>query len=99
MKIRNVGVMSPGDMGQAVALQVKAKGMNGLTALEGRSDRTRELARQAGLTDLGTVAQLVAECDIVLSIMDPGSAVKFARVVSDALRTTGRRTLIVDCNA
>src|SRR5262245_34132752 len=99
MKIERVGVMSPGDMGQAVAIQLKAKGLQVYTGLEQRSERTRTLAREAGLTDVGTVTRLVAECDVVLSIMDPGSAVAFARVAADALRATGRQTLIVDCNA
>jgi 3-hydroxyisobutyrate dehydrogenase-like beta-hydroxyacid dehydrogenase len=99
MKIENIGVMSPGDMGQAVAVQLKAEGYNILTALEGRSDRTRALARQAGLIDAGSVTRLVADCEVVLSIMDPGSAADFARVAADALRATGRHSLIVDCNA
>jgi len=99
MKIANIGVMSPGDMGQAVALQLKANGFNVCTALEGRSDRTRALAREAGLTDAGSIGQLVAQCDVVLSIMDPGSAVDFARLAADGLRATGSNTLIVDCNA
>ena len=34
MKIENVGLMSPGDMGQAVAMQIKAKGLNVYTALD-----------------------------------------------------------------
>jgi len=99
MKIENVGLMSPGDMGQAVAIQIKAKGLNVYTALGRRSERTRVLAREAGITDVGTVARLVAECDVVLSIMNPGAAVDFAREASDALRASGRQTLIVDCNA
>jgi len=99
MNIENVGVMSPGDMGQAVAAQLRANGLHVSTALEQRSERTRALAREAGLKDVGTVARLVAECDVVLSIMDPGAAVDFARVAANALRATGRHTLIVDCNA
>ena len=99
MKIETIGVMSPGDMGQAVSLQLKARGLNVCTGLEHRSERTRALARDAGLIDLGTVTRLVEECDVVLSIMDPGAAVGFAGVAADALRATGRHTLIVDCNA
>jgi 3-hydroxyisobutyrate dehydrogenase-like beta-hydroxyacid dehydrogenase len=99
MNIKSVGVMSPGDMGQAVAIQLQAKGLKVYTALERRSERTRSLARDAGLTDVGTVARLVAECEVVLSIMDPGAAVDFACVAADALRATDRHTLIVDCNA
>jgi 3-hydroxyisobutyrate dehydrogenase-like beta-hydroxyacid dehydrogenase len=99
MKIERVGVMSPGDMGQAVAIQLKARGLNVCTALERRSERSRVLAREAGLTDVGALERLVAECDAVLSIMDPGAAVDFARAAAHALRSTGRNTLVVDCNA
>jgi hypothetical protein len=41
MKIERVGVMSPGDMGQAVAIQLKVRGLNVCTALERRSERSR----------------------------------------------------------
>lgn len=99
MKIATIGVMSPGDMGQAVAIQLKAEGFTVCTALEHRSERTRALAREAGLTDVGGLANLVTQCNVVLSILDPGAALAFAREAADALRATGRRTLIVDCNA
>jgi 3-hydroxyisobutyrate dehydrogenase-like beta-hydroxyacid dehydrogenase len=99
MQIETVGVMTPGDMGQAVAQQIKAKGLRVCTALDQRSERSRALAREAGLIDVGTVARLVAECNVVLSIMNPGAALDFAREAADALRASGGRTLIVDCNA
>jgi 3-hydroxyisobutyrate dehydrogenase-like beta-hydroxyacid dehydrogenase len=66
MRIETVGLMTPGDMGQALALQIKARGLTVCTALDRRSERSRALAREAGLTDLGTLARLVAECDVVL---------------------------------
>ncbi len=99
LEIRKVGLMSPGDMGQAVAIQLKARGLIVCTALAHRSERTRALAREAGLVDVGTIPRLVVECDVVLSIMNPGSAVAFAREAADALRATGSHTLVVDCNA
>ena len=99
MNLRTVGLMTPGDMGQAVSLQLKAKGLNVCTALAQRSERSRALAREAGLTDLGTIARLVAECDVVLSIMNPGAALDFAREATAALRACRRPTLVVDANA
>jgi 3-hydroxyisobutyrate dehydrogenase-like beta-hydroxyacid dehydrogenase len=99
LKIKSVGLMSPGDMGQALAIQIQEKGLNVYTALEHRSERTRTLAREAGLTDVGTIARLVAECDVVLSVLNPGAALDFAGEVANALRATGSHTLIVDCNA
>lgn len=99
MQIKTVGLMTPGDMGQAVAMQIKARGFTVCTALDQRSERSRALAREVGLTDVGTIARLVAESDVVLSVMNPGAAVDFAREAADALRTSGRHTLVVDCNA
>jgi 3-hydroxyisobutyrate dehydrogenase-like beta-hydroxyacid dehydrogenase len=99
MRIETIGLMTPGDMGQALAVQLKAKGMTVCAALNRRSERSRALARAAGLTDLGAVERLVAECDVVLSVMNPGAALDFAREAADALRTSGRGTLVVDCNA
>ena len=99
MQIEKIGLMTPGDMGQAVATQIQARGLTVCTALDGRSERSRALAREAGLTDVGSIARLVAECDVVLSIMNPGAALDFAREAAVALRACGRQTLIVDCNA
>ena len=94
-----IGLMTPGDMGQAIALSIKAKGHSVYTALEGRSERSHRLAREAGLMDLVTTRRLIAECDVVLSVMDPGAALGFGKSAASALRACGRNTLIVDCNA
>lgn len=99
MNIQNIGVMSPGDMGQAIALQLKRKGFHLYTALDQRSDRSRALAREAGLTDLGSIARLTEQCDLILSIMNPAAALGFADELARALRANGCRPLLVDCNA
>ena len=60
MKFEKVGFMTPGDMGQAVAAQIKAQGFTVCTALDKRSERSRALAREAGLTDVGSITRLVS---------------------------------------
>jgi 3-hydroxyisobutyrate dehydrogenase-like beta-hydroxyacid dehydrogenase len=99
MKIENIGVMSPGDMGQAVALQLKQKGFNVCTALDKRSTRSKTLAQQAGLTDVGSIGKLIETCEVILSIMNPGAALDFASELAQALSVTQRKPLFVDCNA
>lgn len=99
MQIRNIGVVSPGDMGQAIAARLKESGCNVFTALDGRSARTRALANEAGLTDCGSMDGLVATCDMILSILNPGAAVDNARAVAAALGKTGKKTVFADCNA
>jgi 3-hydroxyisobutyrate dehydrogenase-like beta-hydroxyacid dehydrogenase len=99
MQIRNVGVVSPGDMGQAIAGRLKESGMNVYAALDGRSERTRALAREAGLTDCGSMEKLVATCELVLSVINPGEALNVARLAAAAMRKTGRRIAFADLNA
>ena len=41
MGFRRIGIMSPGDMGQAIGAQLKAAGYDVCTALDARSDRSR----------------------------------------------------------
>lgn len=99
MEIKNIGVMSPGDMGQAVAQQLKQNGFNVCTALDKRSARSKALAQQAGLTDLGSIENLTGKCDVILSIMNPAAALDFAGEVAQALGAAPRKPLFVDCNA
>lgn len=99
MKLQEIGIVSPGDMGQAVAQSLKAAGFSVHAALEGRSPRTQALAGSAGLHDCGNLENMVATCDVVLSILNPAAAVENARAVAAAINKTGRRILFVDCNA
>jgi 3-hydroxyisobutyrate dehydrogenase-like beta-hydroxyacid dehydrogenase len=99
MQIRNVGVVSPGDMGQAIAGRLKESGLNVYVALDGRSERTKMLAREADLTDCGSMEKLVATCELVLSVINPGEALNVARQAAAAMRKTGRRIAFADLNA
>jgi 3-hydroxyisobutyrate dehydrogenase-like beta-hydroxyacid dehydrogenase len=99
MKIENIGVMSPGDMGQAIAQQLKQKGFNVCTALDKRSARSKALARDAGLTDVGSIENLTAKCEVILSVMNPAAALEFASELAQALHANKRQPLFVDCNA
>lgn len=100
MELNNsIGITSPGDMGQGVALCLKTTGFNVCMASDGRSARTRALGEKAGLTDCGSLEKLVQTCDMVLSILDPGAAVTNARAVAAACLATGRKIVFVDCNA
>lgn len=99
MQIRNVGVVSPGDMGQAIAGRLKESGLNVYVALDGRSERTRALAREAALTDCGSMEKLVVTCELVISVINPGEALNVARQAAAAMKKTGRMIAFADLNA
>lgn len=95
----NVGIVSPGDMGCRMARALMQGGVAVRASLAGRSERTRALAREAGIADSGTLADLMRASDIVLSIVVPEQAVAAARDVARAMGESGRRPVYVDCNA
>lgn len=99
MTFKTIGVMSPGSMGQAIAQQLQRNGFTVYSALDGRSARSRALADEAGIADLGNLDKLAAECDVILSIMNPGAALEFAQNLASAIKRAGTQPLVVDCNA
>ncbi len=98
-QFRRIGIMSPGDMGQAVAQRLKELGFEVSTALDARSERTRALAREAGIRDCANLAGLLASTDLVLSILDPGSAMALAKDAAAIMPTLAARPVFADCNA
>lgn len=99
MALRAVGLLSPGDMGHVVGQVLVDHGMQVLTCLQGRSERTRVLTQKAKIAVVETYGQLVRKVDLVLSILVPAEAGKAARLVAEALRETGEKVVYVDCNA
>jgi len=99
MQLGKIGVVSPGDMGQAIAKRIGESGFEIFTALEGRSERTKRLASEAGLTDCGSLEKLVATCDMIVSVLNPGEASSVARNAADAMKASGRRIAYADLNA
>ncbi len=94
-----IAILSPGDMGHTVGDVLRQNGLRVITCLEGRSQRTCDLAQKAGIEDVPTYPQLVTEADLILSIMVPAQAINAAESVADALQQTDTPLTYADCNA
>ena len=99
MSDKTVGLLSPGAMGSVVGRVLIEHGVTVLTCLEDRGPATRERAREAGIEDVPSYGDLVAQADLLLSILVPSETLSAARRVATALRQTGRSICYVDCNA
>ncbi|MEO7725725.1 MAG: DUF1932 domain-containing protein [Burkholderiales bacterium] len=99
MQIRKIGITSIGDMGGQVAVRLTKAGYEIFTSLEGRSKRTAALSVKAGVTDCGSVEQLVSTVDVIISVLDPAHAVTKAREVAAAIKATGKKIMFVNGNA
>lgn len=94
-----VGILSPGDMGHTVGNVLRQNGLRVITCLEGRSQRTRQLADKAGIVDVPTYPEFVTEADLILSIMVPAQAMSAASAVAEALQQVDTSLTYADCNA
>ena len=99
MQIQTVGILSPGDMGQAIASVLNQNGLKTIAALDDRSPRTRQLAAAGNIQDVGSLRQLVIESDVVLSVLVPAAAIEAANLVAEVIGNVGKQILYVDCNA
>jgi len=86
-------------MGHAVGRRLAENSLRVVAALGDRSERTRRLAAQAGIEDVGDYAGLVTAADAILCILVPAEAEATAQRVADALAATGASLLYADCNA
>ncbi len=96
---RGIGLVSPGAMGSAIGRSLRANGARVVVALGMRAPRSRERAEGAGLVDVGTVAALVAECDLVVSVVPPASALEVANTLTETAREVKHQVTVVDANA
>ena len=99
MTIKTVAILSPGEMGAAVGKAFVEHGFGVITTLEGRSAPTRDRALAAGFRDGGSLADVIAAADIVLSILPPASALAQAEAAAAAMKATGKTPPYADCNA
>ena len=73
-------------------------GLRTVAALDERSKRTRQLAAAATSEDVGSLKHLVAESDVVLSVLVP-AATQADQKVALAIRALDKPILYADCKA
>lgn len=99
METKTVAILSPGEMGHSVASVLIKHGLRVVTSLEGRSQRTIELAEKTGIINLPTLEDVVTESDLIMSVVVPSAAQVVGSRVAEAISRTGHKVLFADANA
>jgi L-threonate 2-dehydrogenase len=94
-----IGVIAQGMMGAGVGRRLHESGAKVRTLLTGRSDKSAERARTAGMEPAADEHTLLAGADFFLSILPPGEAESLAERLAPALKALDRKPVYVDCNA
>ena len=99
MALKTIGILSPGDMGEGVGASIRGQGFDVITFLKGRSEETRMRSERAGIREVGDIESLVAEANLVVSILPPELAENVADQVSAAMTKTGSTPAYAEMNA
>lgn len=94
-----IAILSPGEMGSALAAVLLARGHRVVTALAGRSERTQERARRDGIVLLDGLEDVARQSDVVISLTPPDAALDAADRFAQAAGAVGSRALYIDANS
>ncbi len=78
-----IGLLHPGEMGAPFGETLAVGGHEVLWCSAGRRPETRRRASQAGLEDAGTLTELAARSELILSICPPHAALGLARELAE----------------
>ncbi|HEX9465718.1 MAG TPA: DUF1932 domain-containing protein [Alphaproteobacteria bacterium] len=99
MSFGTIAILAPGDMGHSVGAVLRQGGLRVITNLAGRSQRTVQLAKAAGIEPVADDAALVRNADVLFSIVPPAEASTIGRRIAAVLRGAETSLVYVDCNA
>ena len=100
MAFKRIGILSIGEMGYHWAKILTGRGVEVLTYAKDRSERTRQRAESVGVKCVPSMATLVHDVDLIVSIVVPSAAKRVAAKVAKAIGKSGRRDLLyLDANA
>jgi 3-hydroxyisobutyrate dehydrogenase-like beta-hydroxyacid dehydrogenase len=80
--VANAGILHPGAMGTSVAATIQNGGNRVYWVSEGRSVQTRQRAEKLGLILVGTLEELCAICEMIISVCPPHAAEEVAEQVA-----------------
>ncbi|MBM4261061.1 MAG: NAD(P)-dependent oxidoreductase [Deltaproteobacteria bacterium] len=100
MAFQKIGIMSIGEMGFHWAKLLKSHGIDVLTYDKDRGEVSRQRGANAGVKSVESMAALVEQTELIVSIVVPSAAVNVATKVAEAAKAAGRKDLLFcDANA
>ena len=85
MSKKTIGILMPGDMGHGCGKVFLDNNLAVISALDGRSNRTKKLSESAGIENVGSIKNIVNYSDIILSILPPEAALEQAEQVNKVI--------------
>jgi 3-hydroxyisobutyrate dehydrogenase-like beta-hydroxyacid dehydrogenase len=96
---KTVGLLYPGEMGAALAGVLDKSGVRVVTTLRGRGDATVRRAAECGAVVLDSLADVVRESDVVISVVSPAAAEEVVEAYCRLSSIAPVAALFIDANS
>ena len=97
--MKNITLMSPGEMGSPIAKCIIKSGINVMSPLKNRSAQTVERAKKYGIEDSISLENSIMNSDLIISILVPDAAEDLAKEVSNLSKKLDKEIIFADLNA
>jgi len=97
--LKNITLMSPGEMGSPIAKCIIKSGINVMSPLKNRSSQTVERAKKYGIEDSISLENSIMNSDLIISILVPDAAEDLAKEVSNLSKKLDKEIIFADLNA
>jgi 3-hydroxyisobutyrate dehydrogenase-like beta-hydroxyacid dehydrogenase len=97
--IETVGILYPGEMGASLAAVLHAGGYRTVTTTVGRSERTSERCGASNIRALPSLAGVIRESQMVISLVPPAAAWELAVECRNWMAERNSAKLFVDANS
>ncbi len=97
--MKNITLMSPGEMGSPIAKCIIKSGINVMSPLKNRSTQTVERAKKYGIEDSISLENSIMNSDLIISILVPDAAEDLAKEVSNLSKKLDKEIIFADLNA
>jgi 3-hydroxyisobutyrate dehydrogenase-like beta-hydroxyacid dehydrogenase len=94
-----IGLLYPGELGAALASLLIKRGLRVVTTVNGRSGRTVERARLARMEVVPSLADVVRQAEIVISLVPPSAAIETADAWCALAASSPAGAIYVDMNS
>jgi len=94
-----VGLLYPGEMGASFARLLIARNIRVVTTLQGRGENTGRLAHEAGVVVVDSLADVVRESNVIVSLVAPSAAEQVAEDYCELAHLAPSSALYVDANS
>lgn len=94
-----VALLYPGEMGASLGKLLVSTGIRVVTTHTGRSTRTIQLSREAGIETLGSLTDVARESTLVISTVETSAAMEVADSYAALAHLAPRGTIYIDANS